>query len=53
MVFGKTDDHNFYLKIHNPMSVFVAMGILMSSFDFKLASQWSSLDKNLLHNHLF
>lgn len=43
MIFGKTDDNDFYLKINCPMSTFIAMGILMSSFDFKLASQWKNL----------
>jgi hypothetical protein len=35
----KIGNHDFHLKIQNPMNVLVAMGIAMSSFDFKLASQ--------------
>lgn len=40
LLFCKTDINTFFLEINHSLSVFMAMGILMSSFDFKLFCQW-------------
>ena len=37
LLLGKVDDDNFNLDIYYPLSVIQAFGIVLSTFDFKLA----------------
>ena len=38
MLLGKVDDDNFNIDICHSLSVLQAFGIVLSAFDFKLAS---------------
>lgn len=38
LLLGKVDDDNFNLDIYHPLSVVQAFGIVLTMFDFKLAS---------------
>jgi hypothetical protein len=39
MVFAKVGEDTFYLKIEYPLNILVAVGFLMSSFNFKFLTQ--------------
>jgi len=39
MLFCKRAEHEFLLEIRYPLTPFIAMGIVLSSFDFKLCCQ--------------
>lgn len=39
LLLGKVDDDNFNLDVCYPLSVLQAFGIVLSMFDFKLASE--------------
>jgi hypothetical protein len=39
LVFCKTEENTFHLEVGKSLSLLVSMGILMSSFDFKLLCQ--------------
>ena len=38
-MFCKTDAHEFHLEAMNPLSPFMAFGVALSGFDFKLCCQ--------------
>lgn len=39
VMFCKTDPNTFYLEVAHPVTPFIAMGIVLSGFDFKLCCQ--------------
>jgi hypothetical protein len=39
LLFCKISENRFYIEAENPLNLFIIMGILMSSFDFKLLCQ--------------
>ena len=39
LMFCKTDSHEFHLEVTNPFSPLIALGVVLSGFDFKLCCQ--------------